>query len=219
MQRRLFLASAGAAALSAVASPLPAASPASDPKPARRVAPKPQSKARSLPNVVLHTQDNKPVRLYEDLLKDKIFLINMFFVTCTDGACPLATANLAKVQRLIGPRLGRDIFMYSITLDPERDKPPLLKAYAAHFKPRPGWLFLTGGFDDTERLRRALGYWDPDPKRDAEKTSHAGIVMIGNEGLDRWVGCPVLANPKEIMRVLGYLDWPKGWPKGATRQG
>lgn len=209
MQRRQFLISSGAAL--AAASPVSAARARSEPKYNSRIAPKPLSTAKSLPNVVLRTQDDRPVRLYEDLLQGKIVMINTFFVTCTDGACPVATANLAKVQPLIGPRLGRDIFMYSLTLDPRRDTPKSLKAYSALFKPKPGWLFLTGDADDVDRLRRALGYWDPDPKRDADKTSHAGIVMMGNEPLDRWVGCPSLAAPREIRRVLSYLDWPKGW--------
>ncbi len=210
MQRRVFLASAGAAAVSAAAS-VSGVSANADAKPSQRIAPKQTPVALTLPKVVLRTQDNKKVRLYEDLLKDKIFIINMFYVACTDGQCPLVTANLARVQPLLGPRLGRDIFMYSITLDPERDTPESLKAYRAHFNAKPGWSFLTGTRDDIERLRRALGYWDPDPQRDAEKTTHAGIATIGNEPLDRWVGCPTLAEPREIKRVLSYLDWPKGW--------
>lgn len=181
---------------------------------ARRVAPDPTPTALTLPNVMLCTQDNKRVRLYDDLLKDKIFLINMFFVACTDGQCPTVTANLSRVQPLIGDRLGRDIFMYSISLDPVRDRPESLKAYSGHFKVRPGWLLLTGEKpDDIERLRKALGFWDPDPKVDAQKTSHTGLVMMGNEPLDRWAKCPTLAQPREIHRVLSYLDWPKGWQK------
>lgn len=53
--------------------------------------------------------------------------------------------------------------MYSITLDPVRDTPESLKAYSALFKPKPGWLFLTGKRNDIEHLRRALGCWDPIP--------------------------------------------------------
>lgn len=209
MQRRQFLISSAAAVAATL--PFAGASPSADAKRGQRIAPKPQSKAHNLPNVVLRTQDDKPVRLYEDLLQGKIFLINTFFVTCTDGACPVATANLAKVQPLIGPRLGRDIFMYSLTLDPQRDTPASLKAYSALFRPKPGWLFLTGDAPDIDCLRRALGYWDPDPERDADKTNHAGMAMIGNESLDRWTTCPTRAEPREIARVLSYVDWPKDW--------
>lgn len=209
MDRRTFLSLSGAGAALALTPHIGAAKSAAGN--AQRIAPDPTPTALTLPNVVLRTQDNKPVRLYEDLLKDKIFLINMFFVACTDGQCPMVTANLARVQPLLGARLGRDIFMYSISLNPQQDRPVSLKAYAAHFKPRPGWLFLTGeNLDDIERLRKALGYWDPDPKVDALKTTHIGIAQMGNERLDRWVACPTLAKPREIRRILSYLDWPKG---------
>lgn len=176
-----------------------------------RIAPPPTPEALKLPNIVLRTQANKEVRLYDDLLKDKIFLINMFFIACTDGVCPVAMANLARVQPLIGGRLGKDIFMYSITLEAKRDTPAALKKYAAFFDVRPGWLFLTGKPEEIEALRRPLGFWDPDPKRDADKTSHAGMALIGNEPLDRYTSCPTLGEPREIKRVLSYLDWPKGW--------
>ncbi|MBI3544975.1 MAG: SCO family protein [Gammaproteobacteria bacterium] len=212
MHRRTFIALTGhVAAVSLVAT---AAAAPSNAVAKRRIAPTPIPTALSLPNVTLRTQDNKKVKLYEDLLKNKIFLINMFFVACTDGQCPLVTANLARVQSLIGKRLGRDIFMYSISLDPILDTPESLKAYSTHFNVQPGWLFLTAeNLPDVERLRKALGYWDPDPKVDAQKTTHTGIATMGNEALDRWVACPTLAEPREIKRVLSYLDWPKGWSR------
>lgn len=217
MDRRTFLSLSGAGTALALA---PHAALAGSAEDTQRIAPKPMSTALALPNVVLRTQDNKKVRLYEDLLKDKIFLINMFFIACTDGQCPLVSTNLSHVQPLLGDRLGDDIFMYSISLDPERDRPKNLKAYSSHFKAEPGWLFLTGdSVGDIERLRKALGYWDPDPEVDALKTSHTGIVMMGNEPLDRWTGCPTLSEPSEIRRVVSYLDWPKGWPAGNIRTG
>ena len=65
-----------------------------------------------------------------------------------------------------------------------------------------------------DRLRRALSYWNPDPKRRQD----AGIVMMGAELPDRWIGCPSVAALPEIRRVFSYLDWPKGW-KSEPRSG
>ncbi|BAV33269.1 electron transporter SenC [Sulfuricaulis limicola] len=212
MDRRAFLSLSGAAGTVA-AGPGWAATPETA-TPARRVAPDPVPTALALPNLTLWTHENKKVRLYDDLLKDKIFLINMFFVACTDGQCPLITANLARVQPLIGERLGRDIFMYSISLNPVMDTPESLHAYVKHFNVRPGWLFLTGDKDkpdEIEHLRKALGYWDPDPELDKDKTTHIGLVRVGNEPVDRWTSAPTLAEPREIARMLSYVDWPKGW--------
>jgi len=77
---------------------------------------------RYFPNVTLRTQDNKQVHFYDDLIKGKIVTINFFYGKC-EGVCPLITANLVKVQRLLSERVGRDIFMNSITLKPEEDTP------------------------------------------------------------------------------------------------
>lgn len=211
MDRRALLSVSGAAAVVAA---VPSAKAATHTNRLQPIAPSPATVASSFPNVVLRTPDGKALRFYDDLVKNKIFLINMFFVACTDGVCPMVTANLSRVQSLLGKRLGRDIFMYSISLDPMKDTPESLRAYTAHFKVSPGWLFLTADKpDDIERLRKALGYSDPDPKVDAQKTTHTGLALMGNEPLDRYVFCPTLAEPKELKRVLSYLDWPKGWPK------
>src|ERR1043165_6126352 len=80
---------------------------------------------RSFPNVALTTHEGKKVKFYDDLLKDKIVIINFMYVKC-EGTCPGTTANLVKVQKLLGNRVGKDIFMYSITLKPEEDTPETL---------------------------------------------------------------------------------------------
>src|ERR1044072_8394456 len=121
---------------------------------------------RSFPNVTLTTHEGKKVKFYDDLIKDKIILINFMYVKC-DGICPGTTANLLNVQKMLGDRVGRDIFMYSITLKPEEDTPEVLNRYAKAYKTKPGWLFLTGDPKDVELLRRSLGFIDRDPERDA----------------------------------------------------
>jgi protein SCO1/2 len=68
------------------------------------------------------------------------------------------------VQRLLGESVGRDIFMYSISLKPEQDTPAALKEYAEMFQAKPGWTFLTGKPEDVELLRQSLGFTNLDPK-------------------------------------------------------
>ena len=101
----------------------------------------------------LITQEGETVLFYDDLIKDKRVLINFMYETC-EKACPLATAKMAQLQRALGPRIGRDIFMYSITLEPEHDTPEVLKAYSKRYGAGPGWLFLTGDRDEIYRLAR-----------------------------------------------------------------
>ena len=100
--------------------------------------------ANYFPNVVFTTQDGTKVKFYDDLLKGKIVAIDLIYTTCK-YACPLETARMAQVARLLGDRMGRDVFFYSITIDPEHDTPKKLKEYAQRLDAdRAGWLFLTG---------------------------------------------------------------------------
>jgi protein SCO1/2 len=162
---------------------------------------------RSFPNVVLTTHDGRKVRFYDDLVKGKIVLINFMYAKC-GGICPGTTANLLKVQKMLGKRVGRDIFIYSITLKPEEDTPETLKKYAESYRVGPGWKFLTGDPKDVELLRRKLGFIDRDPARDADKSNHIGMLRFGNEPLTLWAGCPGLLAPGKIVKELGLVDWP-----------
>ena len=162
---------------------------------------------RSFPNVTLTTHNGKKVRFYDDLIKDKIVIINFMYVKC-DGKCPLTTANLVEVQKLLGDRVGKDIFIYSITLKPEEDTPKVLNAYAKAYKVGKGWQFLTGDPKDVELLRQKLGFIDRDPVRDANKSNHIGMLRWGNEPHTLWAGCPASLAPAKIVKELRLVDWP-----------
>lgn len=163
---------------------------------------------RYFPNLVLTNHLGKKVRLYDDLIKDKIVIFNFMYAKC-EGICMPITMNLRKVQDLLGDRMGRDIFMYSFTLKPEEDTPSKLAHYAQMHRVKPGWMFLTGSPADLELLRRKLGYVDPDPEADKDKSNHIGVIKYGNEPLERWGGCPGMSKPPWIVKTLSWLDWPK----------
>lgn len=162
---------------------------------------------RSFPNVTLTTHDGKKVKFYDDLLKDKIVIINFMYIRC-QGTCPGTTANLVKVQKLLGDRVGKDIFMYSITLKPEEDTAKDLAAYAQAYKVGPGWKFLTGDPKDIELVRQKLGFIDRDPVRDANKSNHIAMLRWGNEPHTLWAGCPALLAPAKIVKEISLVDWP-----------
>ncbi|HXG67713.1 MAG TPA: SCO family protein [Blastocatellia bacterium] len=172
-------------------------------------------RAKYFPNVVLRTHENKEVRFYDDLIHDKVVVINMMYADC-EGVCPAMTRNLVKVQELLGDRVGRDIFMYSITLKPEKDTPGALKEYARMHGVKPGWLFLTGKPADIELLRRKLGFVDPDPALDKDTSQHIGVVRIGNEWLDSWSATPVLRQPRDIVQSILWMAVPR--PRNGSRQ-
>ncbi len=163
---------------------------------------------RYFPNLVLTTHEGKEVKFYDDLVKDKIVIFNMMYAKC-DGVCMPITRNLLQVQKLLGSRVGKDIFMYSFTLKPEEDTVKALKHYAHMHKVRPGWSFITGSVADMELIRRKLGYVDPDPEVDKDKSNHIGVIKYGNEPFERWGGCPGLSPPNWIVETLSWVDWPK----------
>ena len=98
---------------------------------------------RYFPNLVLTTHEGRTVKFYDDLVKDKIVIFNMFYAQC-EGICTPITRNLVRLQNVLGNRVGKDIFMYSFTLKPKDDTVTALKHYAHMHKVKPGWLFLTG---------------------------------------------------------------------------
>jgi protein SCO1 len=163
---------------------------------------------RHFPNVVLTTHEGRKVRFYDDLIKNKIVVINFMYVKCEE-VCPGITANLVKLQKLLGSRLGRDIFMYSFTLKPEQDSPEVLRRYAEAYHAKKGWTFLTGTPEDMELLRRKLGFTDPDPKLDADKSNHIGNIRYGNEPLQLWGSCPGLSKASWMAESISWVDWPK----------
>jgi len=157
------------------------------------------------PNALLLDQDSRPVRFYDDLVRgDHVVAISFVFAQCAD-ICPSTIANLAKVQPLLGDRLGREVRFASISIDPTRDTPAILKAYSARFGVRPGWRFLTGGRRDIERIRRGLGVFDRDPVKDQDKTQHTGMLVYGNEARGRWSRVSALADPQRIYE--GVTRW------------
>ena len=157
------------------------------------------------PNVPLVTQDGKTVMFYDDLLKGKKVLIDFIFAKCEEG-CPLDTANMVRVQKLLGDRVGKDIFMYSITLDPEHDTPAVLKEYAEQYGVGPGWLFLTGKREDIDKVRDKLG-------ERGKMEQHANAVKIGDIARGQWVRVPLSAEPSYIVTEVRNTFEP-GWSVG-----
>jgi protein SCO1/2 len=129
------------------------------------------------------------------------------------------TANLRKVQNELGDRVGKDIFMYSISIEPERDTPEMLKAYAELFQVKPGWTFLTGKKSDIELLRKGLGFSNSDPAIDKDKTQHTGVVKFGIESLERWGMSPALGDPKYIAEYLRWMEPNGNRPKLSEMMG
>lgn len=204
MNRRQWLAQAPAALLLAGGAD---AADAAQPAAARG-----QFRGGYFPNCAMFTHDKRRVRFYDDCLKDKLVLVQFTYASC-EGQCPPITANLVRVQQLLGDRVGRDIFMLSISLRPEHDTPQVLQEHVAMHGIGPGWTFLTGRRSDVEILRRRFGVVDPDPRLDADPSNHTGMIRIGDVPRERWLACPGrLPAPLIVRSILSIAPPPPAPP-------
>ena len=171
----------------------------------------------NLPNIVLTDHEGRRVRFYDDLVRGRVVAINFMYASCTK-TCELSSQNMARLQDLLGARLGPDLQLYSISLDPEHDGPAALSAYRDKHGAKAGWTFLAPeSVADVALLRRKLGVYEPDPVIDADLTSHTGMIVAGNEPRGRWTMIPSLVHPVRIAQALERLILPpEQWPRGAA---
>lgn len=159
------------------------------------------------PDLPLTGHDGKSYRLFSDLLKDKVVAINFIYTSCPD-VCALETARLREVQEILGDRVGRDVFLYSITIDPKHDTPAVLKRYAEKFEVGPGWLFLTGKEADITLIRKKFGLYSEDPAGE-KLQEHQLNHIIGNQTTGQWMKTSPFENPYVLATQLG--SWLHNW--------
>jgi protein SCO1/2 len=161
-----------------------------------------------LPNVPLISHEGKEVLFYNDLVRDKIVTVNFFYSKC-DEICPMVMANLVKVQKLLGEQVGRQIFMYSITLKPEQDTLDVVRIYRTALGAAPGWTFFTGKTEDIDKIRKGIGFTYPEPAIDRDTSQHIGNVRYGNEPLMLWAACPGQAHTKWVAESFEWMVHPE----------
>ena len=149
-------------------------------------------------NTPLVNQDGETLHFYDDVIKGKVVSINFMFTSCGDS-CPLETAKLRKVQQMLGEHAGKDVHMYSITVDPDRDTPAALKAYMKKFNIGPGWQFLTGKKEDIDLIRDKLGMYSDEEE---ELSDHAINFVLGNEATGQWLKRTPFDLPETLVSVL-----------------
>jgi len=157
-------------------------------------------------DVELINQDGKKVRFYSDVLKGKTVIVNAFFTSCT-SVCPPMNRNMEKIQEALGDRIGRDVFLVSMTVDPETDTPARMKDYAKKFHAGPGWIFLTGKKENLDWALYKLGQYVE------TKDDHTTVLIIGNEPTGLWKKAFGMANVAELVQVVESVVNDKGATK------
>ena len=153
----------------------------------------------AITNVAVVDQDGRRIDFYEDLVKGRVVAINFIYTTCK-AICPMQGSQFARLQTLLGDRLGRDVLLISISADPEADSAQRLKTWLSHFGARQGWIFVTGEKSEIDRLSRAL------TGDQARKGDHSPAMFIGDYDRGLWKRVYGLAEPDRLIRLIGEMS-------------
>jgi protein SCO1/2 len=162
--------------------------------------------ARYFQNVIVYTHEGQRALFYDDLLRGKMAVIN--FMSVNNETLFPVTRNLSRVQRLLGDKLAHDLFMYSITIDPENDTPQVLRAFARKYEAGPGWLFLTAEPVVIGSLRKRLFMSGDSHDHGAGPAQDCslGLLRYGNEAVGLWGSVPANSDPQVIATRLSWIQ-------------
>jgi protein SCO1 len=158
------------------------------------------------PVFALTSQDGARVTLAD--FRGKAVAVTFIFTSCTD-TCPLLTHKMALVQDELGSDFGTKIAFISITVDPERDTPEVLKEYAEAFEANlAGWAFLTGSPAAIREVTRKYGVFAA--KAVGGEVDHTFLTsLVDPQGVLRVQYIGVRFDPDEFRRdLLSLLNEP-----------
>jgi len=154
--------------------------------------------ARPIPDVKVIDQDGNARHFYTDLVKGKVVVVNFIYTTCTT-ICPPLGATFGKLQKGLGDRLGKEVFLISISVDPATDTPSRLRAWGAQFGATHGWTLVTGDKGELNRLLRVLGTDVASPE------NHSAMVLIVNDKAGTWKRVYGLGSTSALMRSVEQM--------------
>jgi cytochrome oxidase Cu insertion factor (SCO1/SenC/PrrC family) len=91
------------------------------------------------------------------------------------------------------------VFLFSVSVDPVRDTPPKLLAYAKKWKAKPGWTFLTGPKSDVDAVLKGLGAYTPN------FWDHPPMFLVGDGKAGRWVRLNGFPDPDQVLKQVDQL--------------
>jgi len=165
----------------------------------------------------LQTHRGEEVRFYSDVLAGKVVLISGFYTNCTTISprqkvvlisgfytncttiSPRQNLILSRLQAALGDRLGREVVIVSITIDPKRDDVDTVAKYAEVFHPTSGWVFLTGKPENVDWVNYKLGQYLE------YLEDHKGTYLLGNMSSGLWKKAPGHAQTDDLYREIQRL--------------
>ena len=151
-----------------------------------------------IPDVKLFNQHGEEVNFYSDLIKNKIVAINFIFTRC-GMTCPLLGYKFGRLQKSLGERVGSEVYLISVSIDPVNDTPEKLKAWSEPFNKGEGWTQVTGSKQNVDYLLKALEAFAPDTE------DHSTMVLMGDESQGEWKRLDGLSSAETLKTALS--DW------------
>lgn len=133
----------------------------------------------TLSAATLLNQNGRTMRFDREVVGDRIVVIDFVYTTCTT-VCPVLSAVFSRLQKKLGDQVGKDVLLVSVSLDPVRDRPARLKAYAAKHGARDGWVWLTGEAEQVEQVLQGLG------ATTRNFADHPPMVLVGDAKANTW---------------------------------
>ncbi len=162
-------------------------------------APAPAKSAEvDLKDLTLLEQNGREVKFVSDVIGDRIVVMDFVYTSCTT-VCPVLSAVFGQMQERLGDRLGDEVALVSVSVDPARDTPQRLKAYAASLKARPGWVWLTGPKTTVDEVLDGLGAYSPSFE------DHPAMVLVGDGRSGEWTRFFGFPSPKRLMEQVDAL--------------
>ncbi|MBW2705467.1 MAG: SCO family protein [Deltaproteobacteria bacterium] len=151
-----------------------------------------------LHDLELMTQDRKRVKFKSEVIADKLVAMTFIYTTCTT-VCPVYNTIFTQLQDLLGQRLGKDVVLVTMTLDPARDVPRRMKKEANKFGAKPGWIYLTGKKQNVDQVLRGLDAYFPD------FTQHPPMAIVGDGKTGTWKRFNGFPQPEHLLAMIDEL--------------
>jgi protein SCO1/2 len=172
--------------------------------------------AERIPNHVVVTHEGSRALFYDDLIAGRTVILHCMSIA-TEPAYR-TVESLARLQGLLGGRLGHDVFFYSLTVDPGRDTPRALREFAARQSAGPGWRFLTGEPEAMLDLKARLFSHGPGHVHGMEGADCAmAMLRYGNAAVGLWGAVPARTDPQSIVQRLSWVE-SREHPAGPPRR-
>lgn len=146
-------------------------------------------------NTVLVNQYGEMLMFYDDLLKDKTVIINSFYTRCKE-VCPIMNDHLKAIKTHFDQQTDSTVYILSITIDPNRDKPSVLNEYAKPYEPDSTWLFLSGNPSNVNKVLFKMGL-SVEKKKDCKT-----LFLVGNNKTKHWKKLGGLAPVEDLIEAI-----------------